>query len=199
MATGTVQKVYAMGPNPKTGKNSPWAVIFTDGLRASTFDDIGAAVIGSEGKLVEYTTRQNGKYYDLIAFRVIGAGTPATPAAGAQSAGSGSVLQGVDVAGTVIASAVKELTAAIRELTSQLARAPKVNTAGVAPGEPAAAAVAAPPADPVAAAQANLAQHIGSEDAAAAMFDALRRKYAKKPEKLLDAAKELLGAHGVSD
>ena len=179
MPTGTIKNVYQID-----GKKKPGAVVFTDGKRFSTFDRAPiAAATGQEGKVAEYTTETNGEYTNLKTLRIVAgesSGTTATPAPRAGQSDPGLV------------KAINDLTAAVGLLAA--------NVASRASGAGEEAVVKSSPVgndtDPLAAAQSKLADAIGAP-AADAQFTAIRKRHAKNPEKLAEAAKALLEANGV--
>jgi hypothetical protein len=194
---GTISKVFQ-----REGNTKPGAVVFSDGKKLTTFSDaLIATALNGVGQIAEYTieiNEKNGKKYENLGSITLKGAAPAP----AQSYNAPSESKGVDLGGAVVASAVKDLTAAVRELTSLLARQPRpavVPSAGQPGGTvPVTTAVPEQPAeDPIDAAQAKLADHIGSVDAAEAMFASLKVKHAKGPAKLAKAVEELLKAHGV--
>lgn len=183
---GTIKQVYQID----RANNKPGAVVFDDHQRFGTFD---AAVIkaatGNEGQLAEYTTETKGQYTNLKTLRIVG-GAAAPAASGG----------GLGVPNTALVDATKDVAAAVRELTAAIkARAATPTPAFIGVQSTAAypAPVAAPVADPAAAHEAALGKELG-DDAAGAMFKALRKRYGKNPDKLIEEANELLAANGVS-
>ncbi len=196
MAIATITRVF--GKNE--AKNWPGSVTFSDGKKCSTWDDKLIAIAdGALGQLAEYTYEEvagkNGKtYLNLKSLMLKGASSPS-----AQQSEAPAPARGVDFGGAVIASAVKDLTAAVRELTSQLARQGSARVLlGSTAGSPAADSPATASAvDRFVEAEEKLAKATESPEAARAMCEAIEKKYAKNPDGRWPAVEKCLRAHGV--
>jgi len=198
MATGVIQKVF----QKNEAKNWPGAVQFADGTKLSTFQDRLIAIAeGGIGREAEYETEisesKNGKVYkNLKSIRLSGSGiigTPGTAPVGAQAPAP---------AITELVVAIRENTIEMRDLLVELRKLAAMDIARYTPDYLPQPATRLTPADmasatdPLADAQERLGRSIGAE-AAAAQFDYLRTKFAKRPAELAAKVKSLLEANGV--
>jgi len=188
MATGVIQKVF----QKNEAKNWPGAVQFVDGTKLSTFQEKLIAIAeGGIGREAEYETEisesKNGKVYkNLKAIRVSGSGVGTPGTAPGSAAPAPASISGI----AELVAAIRENTIEMRDLLAQL-RPPRRLTLADAPPAPDESL-----ADPLADAQERLGRVIGAE-AAAAQFDYLRAKFAKRPAELAAKVTSLLAANRV--
>ena len=200
MVTGVIQKVFQKNES----KNWPGAVQFTDGTKLSTFQEKLIAIAeGGIGREAEYETEiresKNGKVYkNLKSIWLSGSGNSGTaPLAPITTAPAPANIAGI----VELVAAIRENTIEMRDLLTEF-RKPIVPVSGIRTLELRPEDPYVPPAsvttasDPLADAQERLGCSIG-HDAAAAQFDYLRTKFAKRPAELAEKVKSLLAANGV--
>lgn len=190
MATGTVTNVYPKGPT-KSGKNGPGAVVFSDGAKFSTFSDADLSTAkGLIGQLAEYAVETKGQYTNLAGIKAA-----SNSASGPQPEPRG-IDFGAKLGAEALVAAIKENAAALREMAAEYRKvaagifAPPIQAPGEAP------IVLKTTVDPVPGMQSKLAAVVG-DDAADAMFSAIKKRHGKSPEKLQAAAAELLKLHDI--
>jgi uncharacterized protein (DUF2236 family) len=168
-------------------ERGPGSVVFSDGTKLSTFSDaiLGAAE-GLIGQMVEYTTERKGQYTNLASVTAVaGASEQRGATKPVQSPPPAAVDLAMRKSAERIADALESIAASLVQLANpRIAYPVDPSTSG-----------ADDPTDPIMTAQAKLAKAVG-DDAAAAMFEALKRKH-KKPDALAKAADELLQAHAT--